>query len=163
MAKTSGLKNIKFFDRKIVTKLSAYHLRVFKHRVQVEGKDADGTRFRPYTMKYRKLKAKGFKKKDGTNYKNVPRVKSTKVTPPDFTLTGRTMQSLKVKNINTDGYKLEWTDPDSGAIIKGNKKRGRDIVGVPGNELKKVRKILERYWSVYAKRKLSKTINIRVG
>jgi len=163
MAKTLGLEKVKIYDPRDLKKVAAIHLRYFKNRVQEKGQDKDGQTFNKYSDKYAKLKANRFAKKDGGRYaslKGQP-ISSTRVTPPDFTLTGKTMKALHDDEIRSDGYKLTWKG-EAGRIVKGNKERGRDILGVPEEELKRVVDQVNIQFEKHLKLNL-KDINITVG
>ena len=156
------MEKVKFFDLVLIKKVAVHHLTLFKHRIQVEGKDKTGARFRPYSQKYRERKARGFKKKDGSPSlaKAISgRALNTQISPPNFTLTGTTMRSVEIENERSDGYSFTWGG-EPGLIVEGNMEKGRDIVGVPGNEADKVL----RFLGIKMEQYLNKTIkNVTVN
>ena len=137
-----NLEKLKFFDVKTVKKMASYHLRIFKHRVEVQALDKDGNAFPPYKEPYKSQKARGMTKLSGGRYKshaNQP-IKNTNVSKPTLVLTGRTMmgaRGMKKFDEQKDGYRLGWSG-EREKIIKGNAARGRDILGAPSGEMEKV-------------------------
>lgn len=161
--KSMNIEKIKIMPVKCMRKVQGFHHRVAFKRIVEKGEDKDGRQFKPYTRKYRELKAREFKRKrDGKRperFKGLPLSKQTD--PPNFRLTGKTMTNFKPQQADKTKYGLGWTG-EAAKIVHGNKDQGRDILGVPKDEIKWVTKKLMQCLDKDMQ-KTMKDINITIG
>jgi len=158
-----GLSKIQVFPKSVMAWMATQHIPVFRAMVQ-GGLDYKGKRFKMYSTKYADLKGNRFVSDiTGKRYKYPKeRISSTQVHPPDFTLTGLTLQNLKrigyTKTYWTIGFRGEPAE-----IVIGNKKRGRNIIDdLPDKEKAFLTKLLAKQMDKQFKAKL-KNVTITVG
>ena len=164
MAKSMNIEKIKIMPVKCMRKVQGLHHRKAFDRIVEKGKDKDGRQFKPYSQKYREIKGRDYKRKrDGKRYKgfeNIPL--STQTSPPNFQLTYKTMRNFKrLSQITKHQYGLGWSG-EAAKIVHGNKDRGRDVLGVPKDEIKWVVKKLMPCLDKHMQ-KTMKNINITIG
>ena len=163
MPKSMNIEKIKIMPVKCMRKVQGLHHRKAFHRITEKGEDKDGRQFKPYSEKYRELKAGDFKRKrDGKRYKGFEGIPlSTQTSPPNFRLTGKTMTNFKPLQADKTKYGLGWTG-EAAKIVSGNKDQGRDVLGVPKDEMKWVLKKLMPCFDKHMQLTM-KDINITIG
>lgn len=169
MNKSIGLEKVKVFDPKDIAKVAAIHLRYFKDRVFSKGKDKDDKQFKGYSENYTKIKSRGFTTLKGDRYKSHTGqpISSTQTAKVDLTVTGKLNKATHVYDFRSDGYRIGWhtnrTDNvQNNKIVEGQKEQGRDILGCPESEMKKVANEVERQFEKHLKLTL-KDVSITVG
>lgn len=138
MAKSTGLEKVKIFSPSLMAKIASYHIGEFVKRVGTKGLDYRGKMMRPYTKRYRDLKASGF---EGKRPKSLEgQSLDRQVFPPNMKLTGRTLGALERKKWDDDSWTIGWSG-EAAKIVSGNadRNRKRDIKSdIPDSEKKKI-------------------------
>ena len=157
-----GLSKVKIFPVGDMGRIAADHIPILQRRVQ-GGIDYRGRKFKRYTDKYADIKGRRFTSEiTGKKYKYPKaRITSTKVSPPDLTLTGFMLMGLERREYKHDYYKIGWRGEDA-EKVEGNKANGRNIIdGVPDKEYKFIVKRLEK--SVGKELNKLKNVKITIG
>ena len=153
------IEKLKIFNRKLINTIASLHLRVFKDRVQVKGLDKDGNPFRDYSEDYAEKKRSGeIRGEKGLGGRPL----NSQVKPVNLTLTGEMMKAIHHKDEKKDGYTLAWRTKDTNDRVLANKYQGRDIIGAPKNDLKKVADEIERQFQIDINKTI-KDVTVRVG
>ena len=162
VADKMGLSKIQLFPKAAMRKMAGFHVTILKKRVQ-GGVDYKGRRFKGYTDKYAELKRRRFTSEiTGKQYK-YPRapIFSTKVSPPDLTLTGDMLENTQRTGYSKTWWEIGWRG-EAAEKVQGNKDNGRNILDdLPNKEKDKLLKLLAKEVGVQFKK--LKNVNITVG
>ena len=168
-----NIEKLKFYPVKTVEKLASFHLRLFIDRVFFKGKDKDNNSFGGYkSEQYVDMKSRGFVKKRGRGrykgYVEQP-IESTQTGKVDLKATGKLWKATHAYDEDTNSYRIGWDEnrdkkfkTENVQIVQGQKKQGRDILGVPDSEMEKVVNQLGNFTEKLIN-KIVKNVNIRVG
>jgi len=160
-----GWHKIKVFPKSMMAKLAVNHIPFMQNRVQKLSMDYKGHTFKPYDPSYVEYKASRFKSK--RTGKRIPSmagksIKSTRMHPPDLTVTGMMLKNLQRKRYDHKSYVIGWTGEEADKV-EYNKNMGRNIIDdVPNREKKFLVKLLEKDMMKQFRTKL-KDVNITIG
>lgn len=159
-----GLEKVDLWPVKDVQQVADKHVTKIRKRVEDRGKDFQGRQFKPYSRKYRELKARDFRKLDGGRYKGYEELATvTSTSPPNLRLTGRMLRDLRRRSATKDKYSIGWRG-EPAEKVKWNKEMGRDIIsGVPDDELDWIANQLGMEADREFRRKLKKHVRIKIS
>jgi hypothetical protein len=158
-----GIEKAFELDPKVWAKINAAAITMIKVRTD-KGRDRRGRKFRAYDKKYAAQKGRGFTRKDGTRYRQFTgKSLSRQVDPPNFRLTGETMNTLRVLRVTKRKGAIGWTGQPA-VRVSAHERRGKyKIGGVTKKELKKLGKIFadeyDKRWNRFVK---SQTVTVRI-
>ena len=160
-----GLKKIEVFPKSVIYKVMMQHIPIFKKRVQ-RGVDGKGRKFKSYTKSYSEYKGSGFisKREKGGRIESMKGKKllSSRISPPDLTVTGEMLGGMSKKGYGKDYWKMGWTGEQS-EKVDYNRRMGRDITNdIPNTEKKQICDLLAKEMDRQFKIKL-KDVTITVG
>jgi len=163
-----GWSKIKVFPKQMMGKLASVHIPFLKKRVQ-RGLDYRGKTFKKYDPNYAEYKASRFKsKKTGKRIPSMAhkKISSTRIHPPDLTVTGDMLMNLTRKRYDTKMYQIGFTGEEADKA-EYNEKNGRimykdDPGGIPKRERKFLINYLNRQMKKQFKMKL-RNVNITIG
>jgi hypothetical protein len=160
MAKSTGIEKIKIFPKVVMGQVANRYETIFRKRVQ-SGIDAKGSKFVDYTPEYAEKKGRGFQKKRGKGrYAGIKVVSSTRIDPPDLTLSGMTLKAFNRLRFGRRYFVMGWQRRSE--IVEGQQNQGRDIISdVPKKEKIWLATQINRRFKKYLQRTV-KGVTVRV-
>ncbi len=125
----TGINRVFKLDRKTWKKVNAAAITIIKVRT-AKGIDRTGRRFPPYSPKYVKLKGRGHTRlSDGKKYKSMSgKSTSRKTNPPNFRLTGETLNSLRELGVTRKRGIIGWQG-ETAVRVSAHEERGKYRIG----------------------------------
>ena len=118
-----------------------------------KGLDRKGKKFKKYKESYENLKKEGKAAPKGVSA-------SRQISPPNLRLTSTMLNSISAQDASKTGVSIIFRDA---LKVEGNKKRGRDIVGLSPDNLNQAQKTLTDFIGKNIEKYESKPITIKVG
>jgi len=155
-----GLTRLEVYPKSFMRWLAARHVTIFKKRVQ-GGIDYKGNRFKIYTNKYMIAKSGGMQTKKGKKQKAYKGISTNRqVYPPNLTLTGQMLRSLKRTWYGKTMYRMTFRG-EAGDKADWNKDMGRNIIDdIPTKEKRFLSKLLDKQMKTQFKKLKNVTVTI---